>query len=256
MDHRKEFCSIIGKLAWKYNRHEVFSDFCEIAALSLRQVFERKPENEEKYLTLINRYEPAEQSQFAELLAITVSALTDEPRDFLSECFHELELHNQYKGQFFTPFSVSRMMAKMSLTGVEDQIREHGFIELNEPTCGAGGMVIAAAEEIKQAGFNPVNVFFAVAQDIDRKCCNMAYIQLSLLAIPAAVIWGNTLLLECREEWLTAGYYLGAWPERFHWRRALNSVKTIIGEGQDGAQPAANTSIPVEDSAGQLLFNF
>ena len=159
MDHRKEFCSIIGKLAWKYNRHEVFSDFCEIAALSLRQVFERKPENEEKYLTLINRYESAEQSQFAELLAITVSALTDEPRDFLGECFHELELHNQYKGQFFTPFSVSRMMAKMSLTGVEDQIREHGFIELNEPTCGAGGMVIAAAEEIKQAGFNPVNVF-------------------------------------------------------------------------------------------------
>ena len=117
-------------------------------------------------------------------------------------------------------------------------------------------MVIAAAEEIKQAGFNPVNVFFAVAQDVDRKCCNMAYIQLSLLAIPAAVIWGNTLLLECREEWLTAGYYLGAWPERFHWRRALNSVKTIMSEGQDGAQSAANTSIPVEDSAGQLLFYF
>lgn len=259
MDHKGEFCRIVGELARRYDRHEVFNDFCEIAAITLRQVFERNPANEERYLKLIRRYEPEEQKQFARLLALTAQALTEKPRDFLGECFHELELHNRYKGQFFTPFDVSRMMAKMSLAGVEEQIRKHGYVELNEPTCGSGGMVIAAVEEVKAAGFNPVHVFFAVAQDIDRKCCNMTYIQLSLLAIPAAVIWGDTLIVECREQWLTAGYFFGAWPEWFRWRRLIRAVS-----GPTPDKPSVKESAPtapvapphLDGPAGQLLFNF
>ena len=221
MNHKGEFCKIIGELARKYDRHDVFFDFCELAATSLRQVFERNPANEERYLKLIRRYEPEVQGKFSELFALTALALTEKPRDFLGECFHELELQNQYQGQFFTPFDVSRMMAKISLAGFEEKIQRHGFIELSEPTCGAGGMVIAVYELIRTAGYNPTDVLFAVAQDIDRKCCNMTYIQLSLLSVPAAVIWGDTLILECREQWFTAGYFFGAWPERFRWRRAV-----------------------------------
>ena len=239
MDHKGEFCRIIGELARKYDRHEGFNDFCEIAAITLRQVFERNPANEERYLKLIRRYEPEEHDKFARLLALTAQALTEKPRDFLGECFHELEMHNQYKGQFFTPFDVSRMMAKMSLAGFEDKIRA--------------------------AGFNPVNVFFAVAQDIDRKCCNMTYIQLSLLAIPAAVIWGDTLILECREQWLTAGYYFGAWPERFRWRRALHAVRDLAAapvavpdepEESPAAPIPAPVPAPLDGPSGQLMFDF
>ena len=65
MDHHVEFCRIVGELARRYDRHEVFNDFCEIAAITLRQVFERNPANEEHYLKLIRRYEPEEQKQFA-----------------------------------------------------------------------------------------------------------------------------------------------------------------------------------------------
>ena len=71
MDHKGEFCRIIGELARRYDRHEVFNDFCEIAAITLRQVFERNPANEERYLKLIRRYEPEEQEKFARLLALT-----------------------------------------------------------------------------------------------------------------------------------------------------------------------------------------
>ena len=60
MDHHVEFCRIVGELARRYDRHEVFNDFCEIAAITLRQVFERNPANEERYLKLIRRYEPEE----------------------------------------------------------------------------------------------------------------------------------------------------------------------------------------------------
>lgn len=259
MDHKKEFCKVVGQLAGKYGRHEVFTDFCEAAALSLRQTFERSEKNERAYLDLINRYEPGEQPRFAELLALTVEALTEQPRDFLGECFHELELYNQYKGQYFTPFDISRMMARISLAGVEEQIQRRGYIELNEPTCGSGGMVIAAAEEFKARGLNPLNTLFAVAQDIDRKCCNMAYIQLSLLAIPAAVIWGNTLLVECREQWLTAGYFLGPWADRFRWRRLIRAVSKLAPDKppeKESAPAAPVAPPPLDGPAGQLLFNF
>lgn len=37
MDHKKEFCKVVGQLAGKYGRHEIFTDFCEAAALSLRR---------------------------------------------------------------------------------------------------------------------------------------------------------------------------------------------------------------------------
>ena len=121
MDHKKEFCKVVERMAGKYGRHEIFTDFCEAAALSLRQPFERSEKNERAYLDLINRYEPDEQPRFAELLALTVEALTEQPRDFLGECFHELELYNQYKGQYFTPFDISRMMARISLAGLEEK---------------------------------------------------------------------------------------------------------------------------------------
>ena len=259
MDHKKEFCKVVGQLAGKYGRHEVFTNFCEIAALSLRQTFERSEKNERAYLDLINRYEPGEQPRFAELLALTVEALTEQPRDFLGECFHELELYNQYKGQYFTPFDISRMMARISLAGLEEKIRQRGYLELNEPTCGSGGMVIAAAEEFKARGLNPVNTLFAVAQDIDRKCCNMAYIQLSLLAIPAAVIWGNTLLVECREQWLSAGYFLGPWADRFRWRRLIRAVSNLAPDKPPTPKPAPAAPVappPLDGPVGQLLFNF
>ncbi len=256
MDHKKEFCKVVERMAGKYGRHEIFTDFCEAAALSLRQPFERSEKNERAYLDIINRYEPGEQQRFAELLALTVEALTEQPRDFLGECFHELELYNQYKGQYFTAFDVSRMMARISLAGFEEKIRQRGFIELNEPTCGSGGMVIAAAEEFKARGLNPVNTLFAVAQDIDRKCCNMAYIQLSLLAIPAAVIWGNTLLLECREQWLTAGYFFGPWVDRFRWRRLIRAVSKLAPDKPPAPEPAPAPPPPLDGPAGQLLFNF
>lgn len=39
----------------------------------------------------------------------------------------------------------------------------------------------------------------------------MAYVQLSLLHIPAVVIHGNTLALEERSHWLTPAHIMGGW---------------------------------------------
>ena len=55
-------------------------------------------------------------------------------------------------GQFFTPYDVSRMMAEMTFDTVDEIIAEQGFVTVQEPACGAGGMIIAAADVIDAQG--------------------------------------------------------------------------------------------------------
>ncbi|MPN25290.1 hypothetical protein SDC9_172697 [bioreactor metagenome] len=151
------------------------------------------------------------------------------------------------------------MMARIGMSGtIEENIQKHGYISVSEPTCGSGGMVIAMAEELKQLGYNPTSKMWVVAQDIDRKCCCMAYIQLTLLAIPAAIIWGDTLRVECREQWITTGYFLGNWASRFRMERASQSVFDLVPEQKPEAAGVLAPAIPPPPDvpAGQLMFDF
>lgn len=253
MNHKADFCKAINSISRKHEAHQVFIDFCEMSAISLRQPFERSEELEATYMDIVGKYDQNETKVFSELFAIVMMALEANPRDFLGECFHELELHNKWRGQFFTPYNLSLCMAEMSLENVADLIDKHGYISLNEPACGSGGMVIAAAEVMKKQNLDPVRHLWTVSQDIDRKCCCMTYIQLSLLAIPGAVVWGNTLMVECREQWLTSGTYLGDWKTRFKWKDIMSKIKSTMA-----AIPQAITPVTPENTItiGQLEFNF
>lgn len=62
------------------------------------------------------------------------------------------------------------------------------------------------------------------AQDIDSRGVHMAYLQLSLLHIPAVVILGNTLLVEERERWHTPAHILGLWQQKLRRSYSLGST--------------------------------
>ncbi len=51
---------------------------------------------------------------FAETFQALLDATQDGISDILGSMFHEWELSNHWKGQFFTPFEVGRMMAQMN----------------------------------------------------------------------------------------------------------------------------------------------
>ena len=70
------------------------------------------------------------------------------------------------------------------------------------------------------------------------------------------MIWGNTLLVECREQWLSAGYFLGPWAERFRWRRLIRAVSNLAPDKPPVKGPAPAAPPPLDGPAGQLLFNF
>jgi len=204
-DFYKEFESTIRKIANRHHVQKVFSDFCEMSALAIANALQFREDREEQYMRLVGQYEKDEPNKIASLLAITVDALEWEMQDSLGTVFSRLDLAGN-NGQFFTPYSVSRMMAR---TNIEiDDFKPSKFLTLLEPACGAGSMVIAVAEHLAGNKINYQKQLCVTAIDVNSTAAHMAYIQLSLLGIPAIVYIGNTLSNEIRDEFFTPVYAL------------------------------------------------
>ncbi len=189
-DCQKEFMKIFNQLAYKYNRYDVWRDFVTTFACSISNSLDKchYEEREKRYLKIIGKYEKTEQNIFPELAARTVIALEEnQDQDFLGDIFMMLNLGNNVTGQFFTPYHICRLMAMTTLGNICKQIREKGFVTINDPCCGAGAILIAAINEarkqLKKENLNFQNSIFLAAQDIDETVVLMCYIQLSLLGI-------------------------------------------------------------------------
>lgn len=81
--------------------------------------------------------------------------------------------------------------ARLSMQGAVPD--ERGIYSINEPSCGGGGMIIAAAQALKDKGVNYRKYMDVVAQDLDWKGVHMCYLQLSLLGIKAVCVQGDSL---------------------------------------------------------------
>ena len=87
---------------------------------------------EARYLQVIGRYERQEIERFACILAVLVGWLECGFADCLGDLFMSLEMGDAWKGQLFTPFHVSSLMARMTI----GDAREHVGIFDCTP-CGA-----------------------------------------------------------------------------------------------------------------------
>lgn len=252
-EHRKALIKLLREASGRHNLWDVFNDFVTMAALAVANAVDlrQRDEREAEYMRMVTRYEPRELALFPQMLAITTEALEAEPRDFLGEVFGELELGNAARGQFFTPSELCRAMASITVGPAEELQRlvdQRGYIRVHEPACGAGAMLIAFAEEFAARGFSRSRQMHVVAIDVDRRAALMCYLQLSLLGIPAEIIVGNALTLECREQWFTPVHILEGWS----WRLARSGgtspavekpepIAPEIPAGTTDAPPAAAT---------------
>ena len=92
-----------------------------------------------------------------------------------------MDLVSQYQqkgtGQFFTPPSLCRMIAQMSLGDfrIEDEPR---LIRVSDPAVGAGGMLLAAmAIILENCSPEALKWFSLTGIDIDRRCARMFPVQ-------------------------------------------------------------------------------
>ena len=184
---------------------------------------------EAQYMQIVKKYDKDEANEISHMFAMTVIEMENSPRDVLGETYMELEMGNDRTGQFFTPYHLSVMMAKMTFgDGLADEIDKKGFITLSEPACGAGGMVIAIAEELQHKQINYQQALHVTAVDIDPICVHMSYLQFSLLHIPAIVVHGDTLKLEEWNRWYTPAHIMGGWDWRLNSRHAIESIGEIL----------------------------
>jgi hypothetical protein len=195
------------------HRYDVFRDFVTMSAIALANAVQKREDREDEYLRLIATYERGDQLAFPKLLGCLVKALEYGPRDVLGSLYMDLELGSKDRGQFFTPFHVSEMMAEI-VHGEELKSIEKPFITLSEPACGAGGMVLAFVKVMLKYGHNPAERLWVQCIDVDRLAALMCFVQLTLWNVPAEVLVGNALSLEIREVWHTPQHILGFWQYR------------------------------------------
>ena len=167
------FIKLYRELTYRWTPWEVWQDFVTMFACSISNAVEKLhfDDREAMYLKRIQKYNAKEQEIFPQLAAEVVLALEKNPeQDFLGKIFMELGLSNDSGGQFFTPYNVCQMMAEMTISNVVPQVKERGYITINDPACGAGATLIAgvhaAAKPLMKTGFNWQNHILVTAQDI------------------------------------------------------------------------------------------
>ncbi len=210
-DYVKEFNNRLQSIDISKSTIEKFSDYLSLTAYSIAQPFYKSEELEEKYLNTAKKYNKKDLDKFCKLFAITVEALENKMHDFLGLVFSSNDMGSSYKGQFFTPYHVSKMMSEITGYNLKEELKHKNYITLSEPCSGSGGMVIAFAQTIMKYGFNYQKKLYVEAIDIDENCFKMTYIQLSLLGIPAKVILGDTLAQKFKAELYTPMFFINNW---------------------------------------------
>ncbi len=278
-EHQKNITRIFDRLSQRNSRWSVWSDFVVMAAISISNVVDKTYEQsrEQLYMDTSKKYTKAELLEFSQMIAEMVMGMERNPNcDFLGELFMMLELSNAHNGQFFTPYSVCAMMAKLTITDeAHRKVESDGWVAVNDCACGAGALLIAFANECEKQDINYQKSVLFVAQDLDYTAAMMCYLQLSFMGCPGYVVVANTITNPVttydrkgllpragQNVWYTPFYYSEVW----HWRKIWASVDLTLRQGEK-ASPAEqqvveqevvipqsiNLDIPInETKAGQL----
>ena len=228
---QKEILKIFDSLCGWHGRWEVWADWVALSACAISSAADtpHREQREKTYRTIQGKYTPAEMDAMGGMLGMVVAALEENPdQDFLGDLFMQLGLGNDHNGQFFTPYSVCKAMAALNCPNLAGQIREKGWISVNDPACGAGALLVALANECTRQEINYQQHVLFAAQDIDFTAAMMCYIQLSLLGCAGYVSIGDTLVrpttsidrrglipVDEGNVWYMPLYFHKTW----HWRR-------------------------------------
>jgi N-6 DNA Methylase len=206
----------IRQLAYGQHIFTIFRHFVELSAIALSNVADpiNKAAREAQYLAIVKQYKTEQFQKFPPLLGMLATCLEFEPTDVLGRLYHRLEIHNHQSGQFFTPYPVCLAMAKMLVHDAKHLVNEQEFIRAQEPCVGSGAMVIALAQALRDEGINYQQHLHVTAIDLDIVAVHMAYVQCTLLHIPAIILHGDTLRGETYSVWRTFAHVLGFWDAK------------------------------------------
>lgn len=194
----EEIIKIITNMSGKYSPITIFDDFVKMAAISLSNstdIIHNKEweKRESQYKTIVSKYTNEEFHYLVKILILLVNLFNKSIYDYLGYIYMKCEMGNSKTGQFFTPFHLSELAAKLSINNIEKIKQTNDIITLNEPACGGGGLILAFLKILKDNNINYQKRVKIIAQDLDFRSVYMTYIQLSLVGAKAKVVQCDTL---------------------------------------------------------------
>lgn len=226
-EDKKQIIKDIDTFLYKRDRVQVFIDAVEFDALDLaiQTIPDKLEERLKRMNDILDIYaDERDRKMFDKIckgINEMLSHMIDDYGDHLGEIYMELSGNKKGAGQYFTPYHVSRLMAELALG--EQELSKDEILTFDEPCCGSGGIIVAVADALNKRGFNYANNAVFVANDIDRNCTLMCYLQTSWAGMPAIVYHQNTLTQETWDMFVTPAFIL-QYP-KFH--QALKSQPTM-----------------------------
>jgi hypothetical protein len=178
-----------------YSSYNIFNDWLDLMIYAMQG-------DDEHYLEIVRKYKndrkegEREIDYFCHAFAHLQMEMKKTNDDVLGQVYMQWNQNNKYRGQFFTPSHIASMMALM--------IEPKG--KILDPCCGSGVMLI---EAIKTMGNEKLDSSIFFGQDIDLTCVKMCALNLLFFNVNGFVVWGDSLMMECKKVYGTARSYLG-----------------------------------------------
>lgn len=212
----KAFLKLLPSVSQSIDQRTIFCDVCRIFSLSIRGAVtldeKEKSEIEKQYMSFVSKYGNEGMMKISVLLSYVVQALELRRSDFLGHVYEALSATNKHFGQYLTPDSVARMMARMSVSGKTPETGK--IIRMNDCSCGAGALLIEAAEAFIDCGGRQCDLIL-YGEDLDPTASYISYVQFSLLGYAAVVTHQDSLSMQVYEgPWYTPCYFAHGMPIR------------------------------------------
>lgn len=216
----------------KYERYDLFMDFCEMLAFRISNTCDpvHLEQRKKQMVKTMAKYTEAELIEFERY----ISMLTDILQRNLKRLNLEDVLGRLYERNFklsreqeLTPKCIATIMARI-VCPPEKKMPEKGYFTVYDPTCGSGGSFLDTIQRYMELGYNPVTDTVVLANDINYRSVLMAYIQTSFYGIPALITQMDIFPMDEVSRWYTPAYILGNWL----WRGPVNHTtgRNIVDE--------------------------
>lgn len=212
---KKQLIKAIDSHGYSMGRREAYTVFIAYSLSRLNMAYILQ--SDQKRVNLLDNILKSSDytnEELSNMFDLMVDALEENcEQDFLGEVYSELNLTSSQHGQFFTPYPISRMMAEINLSNVQEN--QTSPISIADPCCGTGGMLIATGNVLKSRGYKLQDYMF-YAQDIDWLVSMSAYVQMSLQGLQGMVVVGNSLdngtvpskIIDEDNVWITSPTYI------------------------------------------------
>lgn len=158
--------------------------------------------------------------------------------DILGPVYMELASRGAKKplGQFFTPFSIAKAMAIMTLG---PNPGDGSLVRSSDPTCGSGVMLLAFTQAaLEQWGSEGLRQVALTGIDLDHYCAQMCAVQLVANCVLNELVLGEVVVLQ--------GNSLGPWEKLRMVLHATDPHKALaVGALSDSGQFPAGGQVPI-----------